>query len=167
MKKTKRITALFLTLLMLLTHSTLVMASTLEYHRGSSGDGVDILSDLMRGSKKPSTSKVKNLANETYDYKVTSIGARVYTNYWFTGTETIGVIVDNWSKISGSADNNNLTVKLYNNKSLIQTSTRNMEEEGGMTVVDFQNLDANEKYYVLFEVPTNGNRFSFDGYITQ
>ena len=144
-----------------LNENVVVEADTYEEQVGR--HVVDVLSDLQKGASKPNSKNVVDLSEDSYDFNVTSIGYRVYTNYWFTGTDTITVCVENWSKLSGSAPTNELTVELYSSGGLVGTYTMDMDY--GSDAVDFTNLSSSMKYYVLFEVPTNGNRYAFDGYI--
>lgn len=144
-------------------------AETTEQTAEQINNTVDVLYDnsFLRGASKPSASKVKNLSSDSYDYEVPSIGYRVYTNYCFTGVTDIDVDVYNWNIISRPAGNvttDKLTIKLYNSGgTLIGTSTETVYDS---CYVSFTNLDATKKYYVLFEVPTNSVRYSFDGTIS-
>lgn len=144
----------------------IAVTTPISTHLTESSNDDNILSDLKKGSSKPNSKKVHDLSDSTYNYTVSSIGARVYTNTWFTGTTKICVNVDNWERLTGSdqAESYSLTVSLYNSKSRVAINTLAMGS--GSNTVSFTNLEATGKYYVLFSVPTNGNRYSFDGSIS-
>lgn len=106
-----------------------------------------------------------NLSVSPYNYQALDIGARLFTDKWITGATSIQVTVENWKHKEGYAPlNNQLTVQVYDESGkkidgriIIIGSTPHYANLSG--------LSSNKKYYVLFEVPTNGNRYSFNGSI--
>jgi len=127
---------------------------------------------LTRGAKKPpSSASVVNLASENYSYEVTSIGYRVYTNSWFTGATAMTISVSDWELIEEYKANekSKLTIAVYDQMdtiAAIETFTITWAHDGtGYGSISFSGLNAKEKYYVLFEVPTNKNIYSFNGTI--
>ena len=118
-----------------------------------------------KGSTRPGTNApVHNLSKGAYAFKIDRIGAKVYTDSWFTGKSSITVSVTSFSVISPqpSGTQNQATIYLYNknNKSV---GNKTITVSGGKGSTTFYGLSANEKYYVLFTVPTNGNVYSIKG----
>ena len=118
-----------------------------------------------KGSTRPGTNApVHNLSKGAYAFKIDRIGAKVYTDSWFTGKSSITVSITSFSVISPqpSGTLNQTTIYLYNknNKSV---GNKTITVSGGKGSTTFYGLSANEKYYVLFTVPTNGNVYSIKG----
>ncbi len=118
-----------------------------------------------KGSTRPGTNApVHNLSKGAYAFKIDRIGAKVYTDSWFTGKSSITVSITSFSVISPqpSGTQNQTTIYLYNknNKSV---GNKTITISGGKGSTTFYGLSANEKYYVLFTVPTNGNVYSIKG----
>ena len=118
-----------------------------------------------KGSTRPGTNApVHNLSKGAYAFKIDRIGAKVYTDSWFTGKSSITVSITSVSVISPqpSGTQNQTTIYLYNknNKSV---GNKTITVSGGKGSTTFYGLSANEKYYVLFTVPTNGNVYSIKG----
>ena len=118
-----------------------------------------------KGSTRPGTNApVHNLPKGAYAFKIDRIGAKVYTDSWFTGKSSITVSITSFSVISPqpSGTQNQTTIYLYNknNKSV---GNKTITVSGGKGSTTFYGLSANEKYYVLFTVPTNGNVYSIKG----
>ena len=118
-----------------------------------------------KGSTRPGTNApVHNLSKGAYAFKIDRIGAKVYTDSWFTGKSSITVSITSFSVISPqpSGTQNQTTIYLYNknNKSV---GNKTITVSGGKWSTTFYGLSANEKYYVLFTVPTNGNVYSIKG----
>ncbi|BEH90187.1 MAG: hypothetical protein HFE54_04045 [Turicibacter sp.] len=118
-----------------------------------------------KGSTRPGTNApVHNLSKGAYAFKIDRIGAKVYTDSWFTGKSSITVSITSFSVISPqpSGTQNQTTIYLYNknNKSV---GNKTITVSGGKGSTTFYGLSANEKYYVLFTVPTNGNVYSIKG----
>lgn len=118
-----------------------------------------------KGSTRPGTNApVHNLSKGAYAFKIDRFGAKVYTDSWFTGKSSITVSITSFSVISPqpSGTQNQTTIYLYNknNKSV---GNKTITVSGGKGSTTFYGLSANEKYYVLFTVPTNGNVYSIKG----
>lgn len=118
-----------------------------------------------KGSTRPGTNApVHNLSKGAYAFKIDRIVAKVYTDSWFTGKSSITVSITSFSVISPqpSGTQNQTTIYLYNknNKSV---GNKTITVSGGKGSTTFYGLSANEKYYVLFTVPTNGNVYSIKG----
>ncbi len=76
-----------------------------------------------KGSTRPGTNApVHNLSKGAYAFKIDRIGAKVYTDSWFTGKSSITVSITSFSVISPqpSGTQNQTTIYLYNknNKSV-------------------------------------------------
>ena len=118
-----------------------------------------------KGSTRPGTNApVHNLSKGAYAFKIDRIGAKVYTDSWFTGKSSITVSITSFSVISPqpSGTQNQTTIYLYN-KSNKSVGNKTITVSGGKGSTTFYGLSANEKYYVLFTVPTNGNVYSIKG----
>lgn len=112
-----------------------------------------------------------DLRQNNYGYDVTNIGYRVYTNKWITGSSSIKISVADWKLIEEyhGAEKSTLTIAVYDTSDRVVakntmkvTWSHDGTASGSMTL---SGLNANLKYYVLFEVPTNSNRYSFNGTI--
>ena len=118
-----------------------------------------------KGSTRPGTNApVHNLSKGAYAFKIDRIGAKVYTDSWFTGKSSITVSITSFSVISPqpSGTQNQTTIYLYN-KNIKSVGNKTITVSGGKGSTTFYGLSANEKYYVLFTVPTNGNVYSIKG----
>lgn len=118
-----------------------------------------------KGSTRPGTNApVHNLSKGAYAFKIDRIGAKVYTDSWFTGKSSITVSITSFSVISPqpSGTQNQTTIYLYN-KNNKSAGNKTITVSGGKGSTTFYGLSANEKYYVLFTVPTNGNVYSIKG----
>ena len=127
---------------------------------------------LVKGSKKPSSNAgTVNLTQNSYEYDVTNIGYRVYTNKWITGASTIKISVGDWKLIEEyiGAEKSKLTISVYDSNDMVvakNTMTITWGQDGtGYGNMTLNGLNEGLKYYVLFEVPTNSNRYSFNGTI--
>lgn len=103
-----------------------------------------------KGSTRPGTNApVHNLSKGAYAFKIDRIGAKVYTDSWFTGKSSITVSITSFSVISPqpSGTQNQTTIYLYNknNKSV---GNKTITVSGGKGSTTFYGLSANEKYYV-------------------
>lgn len=59
---------------------------------------------------------------------------------------------------------NKIIFRLYDSSGLLVTSEKTVTS--GTASVTWKNISSSKKYYVAFEVPTNGNRYTGLGYIT-
>lgn len=131
-----------------------------------------LVETLTRGAKKPSSSAATvNLTQNSYSYDVTSIGYRVYTNKWITGASSINISVLDWKLIEEhpGAEKSKLTIAVYDSSDKV-VAKNTMEiswahDNTGHGSMTLDGLNPNLRYYVLFEVPTNSNRYSFNGTI--
>lgn len=113
-----------------------------------------------------SSASTHNLSVSSYNYQVTEIGYRVYTDKWFTGASSLKVTVTNWNKISGSANSNKLTIAVVNSSGSVVAS-KTIDSVSVAASHTFTGLSSTSKYYVYFQVPTNNNIFSFNGVISK
>jgi hypothetical protein len=112
-----------------------------------------------------SSASVQNLSISAYNYQVQSVGYRVYTDKWLTGVSNYNITINNWTCVdnSGPPNYNRLTISVYNSLGNLMTS---MTIDPTITrAITLTSMTASKNYYVCFEVPTNGNKFSFDGSI--
>lgn len=172
MKRIRKIVSILLTAAMILGCNSVSFAA--EENRTDLPIIHDRLEEsLIRGADRPSSSaETVDLSQNSYSYEVTDMGYRVYTNKWLTGAEKIHISVSNWTLLDDyGGEDSELTIAVYDSGN--QVAAKNTIEitwshEGtGYGGVDFAGLNANERYYVLFEVPTNSNRYSFDGLISK
>lgn len=157
----------------LLIPSTTVFASEVEDKESvgveSQVEDIHYLTeDLTRGSKKPgANASVHNLSKSNYNYQLTDFGYRLYTDKWLTSSSgKISVSLSNFKTIEEhpGATKNQITFRLYDSSGLISSSKKTVY--GGSASTTFSNVKSGKKYYVAFEVPTNGNRYSGKGYIS-
>lgn len=121
-----------------------------------------------RGSSAPSSSAdIHNLSVSSYEYQAEDMGYRIYTSKWITGASKIKVTVRDWKLLESykGATNNQLTIRVYNSsKKQVTSKTITISSSSGSATLN--GLNASSKYYVCFEVPTNGNRYSYNGKIS-
>lgn len=120
-----------------------------------------------QGSSAPgSKASTHDLTVNNYNYQVQEVGAQVYTDKWLTGATSIKVTVNNWTKTTnGGSTLNRLTIYVINSKGKVISSQQ--IDPTTTNSVTLTGLTASAKYYVKFAVPTNGNKFSFDGTISK
>lgn len=120
-----------------------------------------------RGANPPTIfADTHDLSVSGYNYQVTDMGYQVFTSKWLTGASSIKISVSNWTLIKQyhGATSNQLTLKVYNSsKKLVDSKTITISSGSGSAT--FTGLTSSSKYYICFEVPTNSNRYSFDGSI--
>ncbi|MDK2964997.1 hypothetical protein [Lacrimispora sp.] len=119
------------------------------------------------GAKPPSSSAdIHNLSVFEYNYQVEDVGYRVYTSKWLTGASSMDVLVDNWTILESYGGTSNIvTVRVFNS-SKKEVTSKKITISHGYGTATFTGLTSSAKYYVCFEVPTNSNRYSFDGNIS-
>lgn len=123
--------------------------------------------DLTRGSKKPGVNaSVHDLSISNYNYQLTNFGYRLFTDKWLTSESgQISVSLSNFQTLEDyGGTNNKITFKLCDSSGVLVTSERTVSN--GSASVTWINIKADKKYYVCFEVLTNGNRYSGYGYIS-
>lgn len=124
--------------------------------------------DLTRGSKKPSSkASVHNLGVNNYNFQLTKFGYKLFTDKWLTSRSgKIKVNLTKFKAVSSSpgATKNEITFHLYDSSGRVASSTKKVY--GGSASKTFTKVKAGKKYYVAFEVPTNGNKYSGSGYIS-
>lgn len=107
------------------------------------------------------------MSKSNYNYQLTDFGYRLYTDKWLTSSSgKISVSLSNFKTIEEypGATKNQITFRLYDSSGLISSSKKTVY--GGSASTTFSNVKSGKKYYVAFEVPTNGNRYSGKGYIS-
>lgn len=122
---------------------------------------------VTRGASKPGRyASVHDLGISNYNYQIDEFGYRVYTDKWLTSDSgNISVNLINWTVLEGNAPaNNKITFKLCDSSGVLVTSTKTISSSSAN--VTWINIDPDTKYYVLFEVSTNGNKYSANGSIT-
>lgn len=124
------------------------------------------------GANPPgSGASTHNLSVSPYNYQVEQVGYRVFTDKWLTGVSSMKVTVENWELIEqygGTSDK--LTISVCQNGfwgDTCDSKTITGLNEGGSDYVTFNNLSSSTEYYVRFEVPTNGNKYKFNGKISE
>jgi hypothetical protein len=123
--------------------------------------GIELYGANAPGSK----ADVHNLSVSSYNYQVAEIGYRVYTSKWLTGKSSMSVSVSNWTILKTyTGTDNSLTVRLYDSSGT-QISSKNVTISYNSGSCSFTGLNTSKKYYICFEVPTNSNKYSFDGSI--
>ena len=120
-----------------------------------------------RGSKKPgANASVHNLDISKYNYQIEDFGYRVYTDKWLKSSSGyITVKLSDFTVLEdyhGTSDK--ITFKLCDSSGVLVTSEKTVSS--GIASVTWKNIKSDKKYYVLFEVPTNGNRYSANGSIS-
>lgn len=106
-----------------------------------------------------------------YNYQVLDVGYRVFTDKWLTGVSSMKVTVENWEILEEYAGTNDeVTISVCKHGfwgDTCDSQTITGLSEGDSDYVTFSGLDSSTKYYVRFEVPTNGNRYKFNGTISE
>lgn len=131
----------------------------------SSGDIV------LYGSKPPSkNASVHNLSRSAYSYEAVDMGYRLYTNKWLTGSTSLSIDVYGWELLNyHGGTGNKLTLRVYDSSDkqvASKTITIDNWDSVGSGYAYFSGLSSSSKYYVCFEVPTNGNRYTYRGKIS-
>ncbi|MFV0239163.1 MAG: hypothetical protein ACK5H4_03865 [Lacrimispora sphenoides] len=136
-------------------------------------EDIDILTPIppssiqTRGANPPSSSAdTHDLSISNYKYQVDDVGYRVYTSKWLTGATSIKVSVDNWTLLEdygGTSDK--LTIRVFNS-SKKEVTSKTITITRGYGTATLSGLTSTAKYYVCFEVPTNSNRYKFNGNIS-
>jgi hypothetical protein len=118
------------------------------------------------GADKPSSgASVHNLSVSEYNYQVQKIGYRVYTDKWLKGATSLKVSVNNWKIIKDwGGESNELAISLYSENGFVDSKTINPSQTFSAS---FSGLTSTKKYYVMFQVPTNNNTYSFNGTISK
>jgi len=124
------------------------------------------------GANPPgSNASTHDLSISNYNYQVRSVGYRVFTDKWLTGASSMKVTVENWELIEEyGGTNDKITISVCQSGFWGDTCTSKVItglRKGGSDYVTFSNLDSSTKYYVRFEVPTNSNRYKFNGTISK
>ena len=165
MRKKKGIVSLMLSLVLCLSMCMQVSAKEEVYTLSPTPPAISEIEP--QGANPPSGfADTHDLSVSDYNYQVTNIGYRVYTSKWLTGVSSIKISVSNWKLLEEyhGATNNQLTLRVYNSsKKLVDSETITIYSGSGSAT--FSGLSSTSKYYVCFEVPTNSNRYSFDGSI--
>lgn len=164
----KSIISLMLALVLCIGMGVQVSASenvyTLSPTPPPTSSGIEI-----RGANPPSSgADIHDLSVSPYNYQVTNMGYQVFTSKWIKGASSIKISVSNWNLIESyiGATNNKLTLKVYNSKKKLVDS-KTITISSGVGSATFSGLTSSSKYYICFEVPTNSNRYSFDGTISK
>lgn len=168
MKISIKFLTLILTLLIMIIPTATIYASEEVYTLQPVPPALNDEEGISVYGAKPPTSgaDVHNLSVSTYSYQVEEIGAAVYTSKWLTGASSIHVSVENWALLVSNpgATNNKLTVSVYDsNKSFVASTSITIDSRFLVGSGDIDGLDSSKKYYVRFSVPTNGNKYSFNG----
>ena len=167
MCKKKGIISLMLSLVLCLSMCMQVSASEEVYTLSPTPPAISEVET--RGANPPSSSAdIHDLSVSDYNYQVTNMGYQVFTSKWITGASSISISVSNWNLIEEyhGATKDKLTLKVYNSsKKLVDSKTITISS--GVGSASFKNLTSKSKYYICFEVPTNSNRYSFDGAISK
>lgn len=124
--------------------------------------------NIARGPNKPRyDASVHDLSVSDYSYQLTNFGYRLYTDKWLTSNSgEISVSLENFRVVEeygGRKDKITFILFDASGKKLV---TSEKYVIGGTADVTWINIKPDHKYYVCFEVPTNGNRYSGNGYIT-
>lgn len=123
----------------------------------------------VRGSSAPSNNaSIHNLDVSKYNYQVQKVGSRIYTDKWLTSKlGEIRVTLSDWKLISEhGGESKTVTVYLHSKeRGVIRTSPRTISSNGTTSVL-WTNISSSDKFYISFEVPHNGNQYSFQGGIS-
>lgn len=165
MRKKKKIVSLMLSMVLCLSMCMQVSAKEEVYTLSPTPPAISGIEP--QGANPPSSgADTHDLSVSSYNYQVADMGYRVYTSKWLTGASSISISVSNWNLIKEyhGATNNQLTLRVYNSRKK-QVDSETITISDGSGSVTFSGLTSTSKYYVCFEVPTNSNRYSFDGFI--
>lgn len=128
----------------------------------SSNGGITIF-----GANPPSSgASSHDVSVSDYNYQISKIGYRVYTDKWLTGTTSLKVTVDNWKLVEDyGGTSNSLTIAVHKSSGgIVASKTINTNE---VLRASFTDLTKSSNYYVSFSVPNNGNTYSFNGSISK
>lgn len=118
------------------------------------------------GASKPgSSASTHNISISPYNYQVARVGAQVYTDKFLSGKTYMSIYVNNWKILKDlGGSKNQMTIYLRNSKHK-EIARYPLTIKNGSASAHFVGLNASTKYYIEFSVPTNGNQYSFNGYI--
>lgn len=122
----------------------------------------------IQGANPPTRgADIHNLSVSSYNYQVQKVGYRVYTSKWLTGAKKINVYIYNWAFWDHyiSATDDEVTVIVFNSKKK-RVASKKITIRSSSGKATLSGLSSSSKYYVCFEVPTNGNTYKFDGFIS-
>ncbi|CAM3298773.1 hypothetical protein FITA111629_15165 [Filibacter tadaridae] len=118
------------------------------------------------GAKPPgSSASTHNISISRYNYQVARVGAQVYTDKFINGKTRMSIYVNNWKVLDDLGGSNNEMTIVLNNSSHKTIASYTVTIKNGSASAHFVGLNASTKYYITFVVPTNGNKYSFNGYI--
>ena len=126
-----------------------------------------LVETLTRGASKPSSNaSVHDLDVNDYNFQLADFGYQLFTDKWLTSDS--GYITVNLTSFSllesYGGTSNKITFKLCDSSGVLVTSEKTVVS--GTASETWKNISSSKKYYVCFEVPTNGNRYTGAGYIT-
>lgn len=174
--KMKKVLGVAMATTMLMSTSVFAIEKPVEegYSNTANSDyestDVKILNDKnSKGSSKPgSNASVHDLDINPYNYQVSSVGYQIFTDKWLTSDSgEIEVDLDDWTILQQyGGTNNQVTIKLCDSNGPISgcSVTRTIDKYDS-AYVKYTNINPSKKYYICFEVPTNSNRYSFNGSI--
>ncbi len=96
------------------------------------------------------------------------MGYKVYTDKWIqSNSDEILVRLSNWNLIEEypGTTKDKVYIGLCDSSGELVRATRTIGDSSS-TSVKFININPNKDYYIYFEVPTNSNRYSFNGAIS-
>lgn len=110
---------------------------------------------------------IHNLSLSSYNYQAKNMGYRLYTSKWLKGASSIKITVRNWKLLEfHGGKSNQLDLIVYNSsKKPIKSKTITINGTSASTTIS--GLPSSSKYYICFQVPTNGNRYSYNGTISK
>lgn len=126
-----------------------------------------LVEDKTRGKKKPGIfASTHDLSVNDYNYQLTNFGATLFTEKWLKSSSgRITVYLENFTVLeSYGGTSDKITFHLCDSSGRLSSATRTVV--AGNASVTWININPDKKYYIEFEVPTNGNRYSGSGNIT-
>ena len=158
--------------LLLFVPTSMIFAAEMESEKPAvveyqTEDAHYLTEDLTRDSKKPgSNASVHDLSVSSYNYQLADFGYQLFTDKWLTSDSgEISVSLVNFKTIEEyGGTKNKITFKLCDSSGVLVSSEKTVS--GGSASVTWINIKPDKKYYVCFEVPTNGNRYSGNGSIS-
>lgn len=132
------------------------------------GTYVDVIQENLittYGSSKPTGTSYVNIVNNNYEFDVTSMTVRVYTNSFFKGSEKVKVKVNAISVDKNGMQNTSKGITVHLRKKGASTDVTYSVPLDGASFY-FTNLDTSALYYLEFTKQNDSQIYSFDGTIS-
>lgn len=149
-------------------NETIINEVAIEKDEIMSKEYIDIIQEnpiVIYGSKPPTGTSYLNIINNNYNFDVTSMKIKVFTNTFFKGAKKVKVKVDPISVNKNGMQNKSLGITVHLMKKGASTDVAYNVPLNG-TSFYYTNLDPDALYYLKFTKQNDSQIYSFKGSIT-